>query len=207
MLKSAAYVAGWASMLTKLGSLGVPSLSAIKSEMAANAARVAKPAVENVPGTMAHHMKYVPTAGPLRGPAQAKIDARLNPTAPAQRAMPVENPVSQDLLQMPQAQLPPAAPDVSPYGVRPAPKRQAAPQPEIPAAQPAAQRAPAESAARTSQSPSGAAEAPFAKLRNANLGPKAAIGLGLGAGGLYAANQLRQDPQMTVTPSAPYYTP
>lgn len=200
MLKSAAYVAGWVSALTKLGSMGVPSLSAIKSEMAANAARVAKPAVENIPGTMAHAQKYTPSAGPLRGPAQAKIDARLNPTAPAQRAMPVENPVSPDLLQMPQAQLPPAAPDVSPYGVRPAPKRQAATQPEIPAAR----QAPAEGSTSTPQQSSGG---PFEKLRNANLGPKAAIGLGLGAGGLYAANQLGQDPQMTVTPSAPYYTP
>lgn len=203
MLKSAAYVAGWANALTKLGAMGVPSLRAIKSEMAANAARVAKPAVENVPGTMAHALKYTPTAGPLRGPAQAKIDARLNPNAPAQRAMPVENPVSSDLLQMPQAQLPPAAPDVSPYGVRPAPKRQAAPQPEIPATR----KAPASSTASAPQQPAESAGGPFAKLRNANLGPKAAIGLGLGAGGLYAANQLGQDPQMTVTPSAPYYMP
>lgn len=201
MLSTPAYLAGRHSVLLKLGAATVPSLSALRQQMTANASNAAhaaaKPVAETA-GTMAHALTQTPRGPTLRGPAQAKIDVALHgkplrSPAPA----PVGNHVSEDLLRMPAATLPPGVPATSPYGVSPVRKPSAPEQPTV------------ADAAATGAASKGAPgyAGPFPKLKGALTSPKVLAGLGLTAGGGYALNAMSQDPNMSVTPSAPlaYY--
>lgn len=207
MLKSAAYVAGWANAFAKLGAPlgGAQSLKleqSVRQALGHSAEDAALHGVRAAGGSASSVEKGIGQLAPAGAAGHSAHSARHyahpepTPFVPPRTAAPAPDASPYGVNPAPKQPVPqPEIPAASPYGVNPAPRQPAA-QPEIPAAQPAAAAAPAEGAG-----------GPFAKLRNANLGPKAAIGLGLGAGGLYAANQLGQDPQMTVTPSAPYYTP
>lgn len=139
--------------------------------------------------------KPTPAVSPeqMRARHPAWVDDAPAPVAQARPRKKVEVAAAQP---QPTAQPQPAAQAATPA----APAAQPAAAPAATAAPAAAAAAPAEGAAAD---PSG----PFAKLRSMNIGPKAAAGLGLVGGGAYLAHGMSQDPQMSVTPSAPlaYY--